>query len=388
MEGSRIEDNILFPLNDAYYKPFDLTPYTGRHYVEHLFERVRNHVEEHGDGPWLTNGVKKVTGASKAFGEASHNLSEAEPRARQIARILHHKFGVGKGDVVHLVMPGNSEMYFPIMGTWLLRGVVSPSDPSLSVEVLVAQMEEANTKVVFCCLATQGKMEKVVERLEREVVVIVMDGANDQERSLEYLRHEDDKFDQRSIPVHESSDENTFSALCWSSGTTGRPKGIMLGENVLLKQFQQASPPAIMTTCFFHLGGFLLPLNALGHGQEITFIAPEDLEQDLGLILKVAAESSANMLICGSHHLIQLASLEMPEEQKPAESIQMICPMGTNVYEGIFSDLKNKFPSAFAVLDVYGQSEGGIAVAIGFDQKTLGGIRYNFPSKLTTRSIF
>ena len=143
-----------------------------------------------------------------------------------------------------------------------------------------------------------------------------------------------------------------------------------------------------MTTCFFHLGGFLLPLNALGHGQEITFIAPEDLEQDLGLILKVAAESSANMLICGSHHLIQLASLEMPEEQKPAESIQMICPMGTNVYEGIFSDLKNKFPSAFAVLDVYGQSEGGIAVAIGFDQKTLGGVRYNFPSKLTTRRIF
>ena len=92
------------------------------------------------------------------------------------------------------------------------------------------------------------------------------------------------------------------------------------------------------------------------------------------------------MLICGSHHLIQLASLEMPEQQKPAESIQMICPMGTNVYEGIFSDLKNKFPSAFAVLDVYGQSEGGIALAIGFDQKTLGGTRYIFPAKKYNRS--
>ena len=103
------------------------------------------------------------------------------------------------------------------------------------------------------------------------------------------------------------------------------------------------------------------------------------------LIIKVAAESSANMLICGSHHLIQLASLETPEQQKPAESIQMICPMGTNVYEGIFSDLKDKFPSAFAVLDVYGQSEGGIAVAIGFDQKTLGGTRYIFPAKKYNR---
>ena len=58
-----------------------------------------------------------------------------------------------------------------------------------------------------------------------------------------------------------------------------------------------------------------------------------------------------------------------------------------NVYEGIFSDLKDKFPSAFAVLDVYGQSEGGIAVAVGFDQKTLGGTRYfrSLMSKLEYR---
>jgi len=116
-------------------------------------------------------------------------------------------------------------------------------------------------------------------------------------------------------------------------------------------------------------------LNALGHGQELTFIAPEDLEDNIGVIMQVAAESTANMFTCGSHHLIQLASWDMPPDQKPAESIQMVCPLGTNVYEGILADLKSKFPSAFAVLDVYGQSEGGVAVAIGFDQKTLGGVR-------------
>ena len=119
----------------------------------------------------------------------------------------------------------------------------------------------------------------------------------------------------------------------------------------------------------------MAPLNALGHGQELIFIAPEDLEDDIGLIMKVASQSSANMFSCGSHHLIQLAAWDLPPDQKPAESIQMVCPLGTNVYEGIFNDLKDKFPSAFAVLDVYGQSEGGIAVAVGFDQKTLGGTR-------------
>jgi len=374
MEGSKIEENILYPLVGS-YSPFDLSPYKGRHYVDHLLERVRKHVKEQGDGPWLTNGVKKVTGESKAFGEATHSMSEAEPRSQQIARILHHKFGVGKGDVVHFVVPSNAEMYFPIIGTWLLRGVVSPADPGLSVEVLVAQMEEANTKVVFCCLATLGKMEKVKDRLGRDISLIVMDGASDEERSLDYLRREDDMADRPSLPHQESTEENSFLAICWSSGTTGQPKGIMLGENVFLRLFKESGPASLMTTCFFHLGGFMNPLNALGHGQELIFIAPEDLEDNIGIIMKVASESSANMFACGSHHLIQLASWDMPPDQKPAESIQIICPLGTNVYEGIFSDLKSKFPSAFTVLDVYGQSEGGIAVAVGFDQKTLGGTR-------------
>merc|ERR1712032_1123330 len=159
-----------------------------------------------------------------------------------------------------------------------------------------------------------------------------------------------DMADRPSLPSQESTEENSFLAICWSSGTTGRPKGIMLGENVFLNMFKQSGPASVMTTCFFHLGGFMAPLNALGHGQELTFIAPEDLEDNIGLIMKVAAESSANMFTCGSHHLIQLASWDMPPDQKPAESIQMVCPLGTNVYEGIFSDLKDKFPSAFAVL--------------------------------------
>ena len=38
-----------------------------------------------------------------------------------MARILHHRYGIRKGDVVHFVVPGNTEMYFPVIGTWLLQ---------------------------------------------------------------------------------------------------------------------------------------------------------------------------------------------------------------------------------------------------------------------------
>ena len=48
-------------------------------------------------------------------------MFEVEARAREMARILHRRFDIGKGDVVHFVMPGNTEMYFPVIGTWLLQ---------------------------------------------------------------------------------------------------------------------------------------------------------------------------------------------------------------------------------------------------------------------------
>jgi acyl-CoA synthetase (AMP-forming)/AMP-acid ligase II len=43
------------------------------------------------------------------------------------------------------------------------------------------------------------------------------------------------------------------------------------------------------------------------------------------------------------------------------------------VYSSVM-DLKDKFPSAYAVLNIYGQSEGGSGVAFGLSQKTLGQI--------------
>ena len=38
-----------------------------------------------------------------------------------MSRILHHRFQIGLGSVVQLVMPNNCEMYFPVLGTWILQ---------------------------------------------------------------------------------------------------------------------------------------------------------------------------------------------------------------------------------------------------------------------------
>ena len=59
----------------------------------------------------------------------------------------------------------------------------------------------------------------------------------------------------------------------------------------------------------------------------------------------------------------------------PASTVAFIVPVGTNIYPGIFEDIKSKFPAAFGVLEIYGQSEGGGAVSMSMGQKSMGGVR-------------
>ena len=44
-----------------------------------------------------------------------------------------------------------------------VQGVVSPADPGLAPEVLQAQLEDADTKLVICCSATLGKVRRARE---------------------------------------------------------------------------------------------------------------------------------------------------------------------------------------------------------------------------------
>ena len=86
-----------------------------------------------------------------------------------------------------------------------------------------------------------------------------MDGASDEERSLDYLRREDDMVDRPSLPQQESTNENRFLVICCSSGwknwTSKAVKiidtGVAIGPNVVGEITYKSAllPPTRVAKC-------------------------------------------------------------------------------------------------------------------------------------------
>ena len=95
---NRIENNTLY---GSFYKPLDTSQFEGKPFAEHLLDRVRHHVEEKGEAVWLINGAKIFLGKSNVFGDESHTTAEVEPRSRQMARILHQRFGIKQVQILY-----------------------------------------------------------------------------------------------------------------------------------------------------------------------------------------------------------------------------------------------------------------------------------------------
>ncbi|WP_428266169.1 3-(methylthio)propionyl-CoA ligase [Haliangium sp.] len=157
-----------------------------------------------------------------------YTWTDAARRSRQIAAALA-RLGVGVGDrVATLAWNGyrHVELYFGVSG---MGAVLHTINPRLFADQIVYIVEHAADRYVFTDLTFVPLLEKLADKLPAvEGYVIMTDRAHMPETSLPNpLCYEELIEAESGDYAWPSLDERTASSLCYTSGTTGDPKGVL-----------------------------------------------------------------------------------------------------------------------------------------------------------------
>ena len=207
-------------------------------------------------------------------------------RARQLANALD-KLGLARGDRVATLAWNDYrhlESYYAIGGAGYVCHTVNPR---LFPEQIVYIINHAEDRWVFVDLLIVPLIEQIADQLPGvEGYVIMTDDEHMPETALKnavsyesLIAGESDEYDW---PVF---DERSASALCYTSGTTGNPKGVLYSHRSTILHAYAAVMPEVMdlkssdsvlpVVPLFHVNAWGIPYAALMVGCKLVFPGPK-----------------------------------------------------------------------------------------------------------------
>jgi len=208
---------------------------------------------------------------------------ELAARSRRMAKAVL-ALGVKPGDRVGTLAWNtyrHMELYYAVSGT---GAVLHTLNPRLHPDQLVWIADHAEDQVLFFDLTFLPLVEAVAPRVKTiKTFVAMTDRAHMPKESRipnlrcyeELLQAQDDRYEWPSF------DENTASSLCYTSGTTGNPKGALYSHrSTVLHTYAIGLPDALNCSSrdsilpvvpMFHVNAWGLPYAACMVGAKLVF---------------------------------------------------------------------------------------------------------------------
>ncbi|WP_191566013.1 long-chain-fatty-acid--CoA ligase [Metabacillus idriensis] len=151
--------------------------------------------------------------------------AEVNERVNQLSRGLS-ELGIEKGDRVAYLAPNSSEMYEGFYGVLQLGAVIVPLNTRLIPDDYVYILNHSETKALFVDHELYSQIEPVRDQF-KTVQTIIVHGLEGSENGAIAYEEWLSQYGKHQIERPEM-DENDLATLLYTSGTTGKPKGVML----------------------------------------------------------------------------------------------------------------------------------------------------------------
>ena len=239
-----------------------------------LISRLIQHAARfHGDVEIVS---RTVEGATHRY-----TYADAEFRARQLAKALL-RLGVEPGDRIGTLAWNTHrhfELYYAISG---IGAVCHTINPRLFDEQIVYIVNHARDRLLFVDTTFMPLIERLRPQLPDDCRLVLL---GDAEARFPVLARHDELVAAESAEFEwPEFDERTAAALCYTSGTTGKPKGALYSHrSTVLHAWALASPDATAMSArdavcpvvpMFHACAWGVPYSAAMSGAKLVLPGP------------------------------------------------------------------------------------------------------------------
>jgi len=233
---------------------------------------------------------------------ARSSYADVSRRAHQLASAMV-RLGVGRGDRVATLGWNHARHLEAYFGVPLMGGVLHTLNPRLSVEDLAYVVNHAGDSVLLIDDVLLPVLERLRSQVSLKHIVVWSNGTSPGADVTDYeelIAAEPGEFTGPRLDEHEAA------CMCYTSGTTGRPKGVVYSHRaIVLHSLASATTDGLAigqreVLCpvvpMFHVNGWGLPYTATMVGCKQVLPGPHlDPESLLDLYVSESVTVSAGV---------------------------------------------------------------------------------------------